>query len=539
MQLSLGQRFSRGLSAVRTATPGSVFIGPTDARYTAFHGIDVPEHIAHSAIGRLQIAKRAVWVYACVTARADSIKSVPLKLYKTVNGRREEVVDHPIVDLLRDINPIKDTPASIRQATEQGIAIHGRYQWKKVRNNAGIVKELYGLPTQFTKVIPNLTWIEKFEFEKFVSNKVGRVKEEYPPEDVIYFRCPDFDDGVDGLGPLEVCIETTQADISIVVTQNAMARNAARPSAIMTVLNKMNDSDFARENERVQQQYAGAMNAGKILLIDNAQDTKFQVAQLTPAAMKWIEEHASHVKDICAAFRVPPGIAGSFDEASRIANAGAMHRFFAEIFVRPELQMFEHCLNWQLLWTEDWGRGIGWEQDQGLFLEHDVTGISMFREDETARSNRAQIAQLTGASMDEVLEMHGLEPIGPESGGDVRFVQSNLVPLSSFVGGAIPAPTGVSQDTETENEAKHKQVDKRPRKPPNVAETPEPDTATVKAAKMLEKRQFRSWKRHNPEGVGFKFNYLNAQEQRSLISPELEDEIRDTLDSVKEALERD
>ena len=123
MALSLGQRFSNGLSEIRTTSNigGSPFIGINDSRYTTFQGINVPGHMVHTPEGRIEIARKAVWVYACIIARSDSVKGIPLKLYElTKKGGRNEITDHPIVRLLEDINPVKDTPTTIRGRDRTG-----------------------------------------------------------------------------------------------------------------------------------------------------------------------------------------------------------------------------------------------------------------------------------------------------------------------------------------------------------------------------------------------------------------------------------
>lgn len=529
MTLTLTQRLGNGLSAAirTTSNVGSApFIGINDPRYTSFMGINNSDHMVRTPMGRIELARRAVWVYACTKARADAIKGIPLKLYQLVEGGgRTEYLDHPIVRLLEDINPYIDTPATIRAATEQGICIHGRYQWKKVRNQLGIVKELYGLPSQFARPIPSLVGIDHWLYQANIDGHA--VREEYPTKDVIYFRCTDFDDSIEGLGPLQVSVETVTADISIGVAQNAMSRNAARPSAVMTVLNKMNDSDYARENERVQRAYAGAVNAGKIILIDNAQDTKFQTVQLSPSEMAWIQEHGDHVKDICAAFRTPPGVAGDYGEASRIANLGGMHRLFAEICIRPELNDMELALNWQLLWTEDWGMGVGWERENGLFLAHDLSGVSMFREDESARTSRAVQAFTSGAKWDEVRAMHGLDPVGGTL-GDTSFVASNLVAVDSLLpqGGVNEqgdiTTGGIAQVTAASN------VEKTP---PNETEPKEPMDAAKALAIEDERKTYRRWRKKHPKG-DFKFKFVPENEQRSL-----EEQIRATLSKVEDAID--
>ena len=535
---SLLQRLNNGFANIKSANPGiAPFVGINDARYRSFMGINSLESLGDTAIARIEIAKRAVWVYACVISRSSVIRDIPLKLYrKNDSGVKVEVEDHPIVKLLQDVNPIKDTPATIRVATEQSLCIHGAYIWKKVRNDAGIVKELYGLPMQYVKTEENIVWVEKFIYE--IPTKRGRVTETYYPDDVVYFSYHDFDDSAQGQAPLSTALHSAQADIGVLESQRGMLRNSGRPSVVITTPNKMNDVDYARENERVMANFAGPGNAGKIWLIDNAADTKIATVQLSPAELQWIEQHGSHIKDICASFAVTPGMVGEFADASRLANAGAMHRFYGETFVKPELYFFEQTLNWQLLWKEDWGHGVGWEREHGFFLEHDLGNVSLFREDEGQRSKRAEMAFKSGARVDEVREMNGFNPLGGKEGATI-FVPGNLVPLEMSV-----------NQTQKKEGAKPKE-DESGRADSGNAQTGSKFTSASESADMeyakafrkeKERKRFKKWvKKHNLKSESFKFDHLDSEEQEELLdeihpareSRELDNEIKSTLDLVR------
>jgi HK97 family phage portal protein len=530
MPFSIKERINNGLVAIK-ASSGAPFIGPGDYRYDTFMGITNWGTASSSPMGRIEIAQRSIWVYALTMSRVNAIKDIPLKLRKmNDNGVKEDVLDHPINDLLADINPEQDSPSTFRTSIEQGLTIHGRSVIKKVRNKSNVVKELYSLPGQFVRPIPKGLWIGKFLFEATIGNE--KVKEEYDPENVIYFRYQGFDDGITGLGPLSVAMDTIQVDLGITASQGAMIRNSGRPSVIITTKNKMNDSDYKRESERAQSTFGGAVNAGKIWLIDNADDTKITPVQLSPKDLAWIEQHSAHINDLCAAFKVPPGIAGEFEAASRIANAGLMHRNFGEVFVLPELRMWESIFNWQLLWSEDWGHGLGWERKQGMFLEHDLSAVPMFREDDSAKSARALSAFGSGGKLDEIRAMHGFNPVGGTQGNTI-FIPSNVVPLKQILQPAVidETPTEYSSQVETKPKGEKK---------PHVINqagsnfTDETSTPDMQYAKSSERKQYKKWiKKHDPAKDTFEFKCLTDKEQRDLM---LEDEIRNTLSKINDEL---
>lgn len=447
-ETELKQRYTINYAGIRASTiAGAPFIGPGQPGlpYEQFMGIlsGTGGDIGTNPLNRIAIYKRAVWVYGCTEARSIPLSMVPLKLYeRTPDNHHNEVIGHPISRALADVNPNWDTSSTIRYDTEQSLCIHGRYHWLKVRNEADVVKELYGLPVQHVQVMPSYTLGQKVDVFRYQPR--GNLRKDYPPKDIVYFRYGTPEQDAEGMAPLTVAIETTRADVSLQVAQNALSANRARPSMLVTVKPKWSEADYKRYSEELNRSYAGAVNAGKIMLLDNADNVKVDKVQLTPAEMEWIKEHQAHAQDICIAFRTPPGILMDFSEASRLANAGAMHRFYWELTLLPELKRWEDTLNWQLLWTEDWGRGghpddngnwYSWEYWNGYYLEHDTGGIQALREDENARALRAQNAFGYGVTIDEARQMRGQDPLDDPEKGGIVLIPNNLVTLDSIVAG--------------------------------------------------------------------------------------------------------
>jgi len=59
-----------------------------------------------SPTGRVGAVKHNVWAYNCVQARMAAVAQAPMKLYRGQGDEREEVTEHPVLDLLRVVNPI-------------------------------------------------------------------------------------------------------------------------------------------------------------------------------------------------------------------------------------------------------------------------------------------------------------------------------------------------------------------------------------------------------------------------------------------------
>src|SRR5574341_1534145 len=134
--------------AIEHPAPG-VWVGPDGSAREAriksgplfewFHGIAARRGRELGA-GKDDLARAyasAVWAYRCIKLRADSVAGVPLVL----RDRGGEVIaDHPVLTLLRDVNPFTMNLGDLLRATEAAYNIWGVAYWLKVpaaRNGAG------------------------------------------------------------------------------------------------------------------------------------------------------------------------------------------------------------------------------------------------------------------------------------------------------------------------------------------------------------------------------------------------------------------
>jgi hypothetical protein len=87
--------------------------------------------------GWMDAVKSNVWAKNCVNARASAIAQVPLKLYRGTGENKQEVAEHPVLDLLSEVNPLNLNKSLLRKQTAQQRSIFGECFWLKVRPSPG------------------------------------------------------------------------------------------------------------------------------------------------------------------------------------------------------------------------------------------------------------------------------------------------------------------------------------------------------------------------------------------------------------------
>lgn len=117
-----------------------------------------------------------------------------------------------------------------------------------------------------------------------------------------------------GMSPLEAASFATDQRNAADGWNMSLLQNAARPSGALifapkgeTSLN-LSDEQFARLKEEIREQYAGARNSGRPMLLDGGMSWKEM--GLSPKDMDFLNSRNGASRDIALAFGVPPQLLG-------------------------------------------------------------------------------------------------------------------------------------------------------------------------------------------------------------------------------------
>ncbi|MFA5119999.1 phage portal protein [Zavarzinia sp.] len=125
-----------------------------------------------------------------------------------------------------------------------------------------------------------------------------------------------------GLSSLEAAAQAIDQHNAAGAWNKALLDNAARPSGALVYQPKdgpaaLADDQFERLKAEIAEQFEGARNAGRPLLLDGGLDWK--PLSLSPADMDWIAGRNAAAREIALAFGVPPQLVGVPD-AQTYAN---------------------------------------------------------------------------------------------------------------------------------------------------------------------------------------------------------------------------
>ena len=155
-----------------------------------------------------------------------------------------------------------------------------------------------------------------------------------------------------GLGCLDAAIAAASIHNRASRWNKALLDNAARPSGALSYEpadgSNLSADQFERLKAELAEQFAGAINAGRPLLLDGG--LKWQALALSPAEMDFVALKESAARDIALAFGVPPVLVGLPGDAT-YANAREAGR---ALYRQTVLPMAERILAAVSTLLSDW-----------------------------------------------------------------------------------------------------------------------------------------------------------------------------------------
>jgi len=362
--------------------------------------------------------RRNVVAYQAINKIADAVASVKWTVWRS----EQELIEHPLLDLLHNPNPMQSGPQYMR-AKIGFLMIAGNGYEEAVEAN-GQVRELYQLRPDRMKIVPGANG-----FPKEYIYKVGGREVRFPVDPdlsslVRHLRMFNPLDDWYGMSPIEAgAYAIDQHNLSMTWMQ-ALLQNSARPSGALVVTGDkdLSDDQFNRLKAQMESQYQGAQNGGRPLLLEGGLD--WRQMGLSPADMGIIETKYSSARDVCLALGVPPQLLGIPGD-NTYSNYQEARLAFWEDTVMPLLDMI----------GEDWNAWLG--EPQGVYLKPDLDQIPAIADKRNTLWGMADRA--TDLTINERRAMKGYEPI---QGGDVLLVGLGQVPLSD-ASEPISAPEAV------------------------------------------------------------------------------------------------
>jgi HK97 family phage portal protein len=295
----------------------------------------------YAALAREGYMANAV-VHRAVRLVAESAASVAFLAYEGDAAREP----HPLTTLLAKPNP-RQQGAALLEAVCAHLLLAGNAYVEAVALD-GSVRELYALRPDRMRVVPGPDgWPEAYEYA--VAGRTLRFEQNarlapgldpgVPPVlHLSQFHPLDDHYGLSSIEPAAVAIDTHNAAAK---WNKALLDNAARPCGALVYSAGegavLSDNQFERLKRELEEQYQGATNAGRPMLLEGGLDWK--AMSLSPKDMDFMEAKHTAAREIALAFGVPPmllGIPGdntyaNYQEANRVFWRGTVLPLAARI----------------------------------------------------------------------------------------------------------------------------------------------------------------------------------------------------------------
>ena len=376
-----------------------------------------------SPAGRVMAVESNVWAYNCVKARMAAVAQAPMKLYRGMGEDKEEIVSHPVLDLLRTVNPINLNKRSFRRGIEQQLALHGRCLIQKVKVG-NRVSELYILPMNFVEIEPDpALWIRGFTW--LPTNTL------IPRADVIDISYPALDGSVEADSPTAVALDAINRYNVADDAQASIDKRGGQKGGMVIHPQGTIPSDFERIRMMWDKWRRNPENAGRDMHVSAGFD--YRADAFSATEMQREERLMRIANEIMAGYSVPPAIAGDYSDASKLANAAVQESSFWNHWAIDELMFIAEEMTYSLLHSDYPGT-------EDLYFEHDLSNIAALKEDADSRVQRAIALNAANlASVNEAREMSGLDRSEDEAANRILMeasqadVVADTTPLIAIV----------------------------------------------------------------------------------------------------------
>ncbi|HKI85831.1 MAG TPA: phage portal protein [Thermoanaerobaculia bacterium] len=370
--------------------------------------------------------KASVWVYACTTLIARAAGSLPWRAERLVGGEWTPDPTSPLQDLINRPNPAWTWEVLVQHITYllllAGESVVPKLRAKSSGRSAlygdrGIPVELWALSPENFKVIPGTDGQLISAYEDTVR------KRKIDPEDVLHPLFVNPGDAYRGLAPLEATQKDVDTDVEAATWQKISFQNRAVPDGIFKFKEYFDDEAWQEAKKQFREEYYGAQNARKPLLLGN--DIDWIDLAKTAVEMDFQAGRKLTRENICAGFGVPPVLVGILDRAT-YSNFEQAEESFWKLGMLPYIGMLKGLFNSQL--APEFGSEVR--------MTPDLSGVDALIPMFQRRWDIVKEMTERGIPMSSANDRMGLG-LKPYPGWDVGLVPANLVPLETFTAEAL------------------------------------------------------------------------------------------------------
>lgn len=308
-----------------------------------------------SGSGKAVSVKTAIQVstvFACCRVIGEGVAQVPLKLMReSRDGKlREAAKDHPLYSVLAFKPNHWQTSFEYREMLIWHAVLSGNHFAFINRGVRGNVIELLPLDPGSVEVKQS----DDFTLTYKVRAKNGESKT-FPAEAIWHVRGPSWD-GWQGLDAVKIARNAIGLAIATEESTGTLHKNGVQTSGTYSVEGTLNTDQYKALAKWLQDNHAGAENAGKPMIMDRA--AKWVSSQMTGVDAQSYETRRFQIEEICRFARVMPIMVGHADKTATYASAEQMFLAHVVHTLAPWYQRIEQSIDANLLTDADREAGL-------------------------------------------------------------------------------------------------------------------------------------------------------------------------------------
>lgn len=383
-------------------------IGLTDPRLYRALG-SVPTSSGETVNTASVLGLAAAW--ACVNLLAGTIASLPLMVYRTRGGARTVASDHPLYRILHDSPNADQTALDFWEFVCASLELHGNAYAEVVRARNGRIIAL-GVP-----ITPELVTVRRLDSGALEYEWVDQGRRIIAGQDRVLHIRGFGGNPLGGLSTLSAGRQSFGLAQAIERASGDTFRNGVRPSGLLKTADTLTIDQRKQAEELLQEKFAGAINAGRPMLLDRGMD--WVQLSISPEDAQMLQSRAFSVEEVCRFFGVPPFMVGHTEKTTSWGTGLEQQTLgFQKFTLRRRLKRIEQALEKQLLSVAD--------RLAGITIEFNLEGL--LRADSAARASFYQLMLTNGVMT--INEVRSLENLPPVEGGDEPRMQMQNVPIT-------------------------------------------------------------------------------------------------------------
>jgi HK97 family phage portal protein len=349
-------------------------------------------------------------VYACVRILAESVAGLPLHVYeRTANGSKSTKPSHPLYGLLHDEPNREMTSFVFRETLMSHLLLWGNAYTQIIRDGRGFPIALYPL-------LPDRMAVDRNESGELVytyQSEKGQVK--LRRENILHIPGLGFD-GLIGYSPIAMAKNAVGLALATEDYGATFFANGANPGGVLEHPGVIKPEQADRLRESWQSQFGGA-NAHKVAVLEEG--LKFHQMSIPPEQAQFLETRKFQINEIARIFRVPPHMVGDLEKSS-FSNIEQQSLEFVKYTLDPWVVRWEQSLQQALILPSE---------KATIFIKFNLDGL--LRGDYQSRMQGYSTGIQNGfMSVNDVRGLEDMNLLTAEEGGDLHFVNGNMVKLA-------------------------------------------------------------------------------------------------------------